>query len=119
MASRDRQSGSTHDHLRRSVEETAKRAQRVGGRIAQAVGETPELISLQRNDRALRSEMQETYEKIGKRVMLLYKRSKSETPFERYKTIRSELLKLEGLESEYRDNRAKLATVKRRIKRGR
>jgi hypothetical protein len=107
------------DNIRKSVEDTAKRAQRVGSRIAQAMAETPELISLQRNDRALRAEMSESYEKIGKRVMLLFKKSRSETPFERYKTIRGELLKLEGLESEYRENRSKLAEVKRQIKRGR
>jgi hypothetical protein len=112
-------SSNVTDNIRKGVEEATKRAQEVSGRIAQAMSETPEYISLQRNDRALRSEMEEIYQKIGKRVMLLYKRSQRETPFERYKTIRSELLKLEGLESEYRDNKAKLANVKRRIKKGR
>jgi hypothetical protein len=120
MAKRGQDASSTvTDNIRESVERATERAKKVGGRIAQAVGETPELVSLQRNDRALRSEMSECYEKIGKRVMLLYKRSKSETPFERYKTIHGELLKLEGLESEFRENKQKLSTVKRRIKKGR
>lgn len=120
MPRRSQQSSSSvTDNIRKSVDGATKRAQEVGGRIAQAVGETPELVSLQRNDRALRSEMSETYEKIGKRVMLLYKKSRNETPFERYKMIRDELLKLEGLENEYRENKAQLSTVKRRIKKGR
>jgi hypothetical protein len=113
------QSPRVSDGIRKGVERATKQAQKMGGRLAQAVGETPELISLQRNDRALRAEMSESYEKIGKRVMVLYKKSKQESPFERYKAIRTQLLKLEGLESEYRDNKAKLADVKRRIKRGR
>lgn len=112
MADRSRKSSNVSENIR-------KKARKVGGRIARAMEETPEFISLQRNDRALRSEMSEIYEKIGKRVMLLYKKSRGESPFERYKGIRSELLKLEGLEEEYRDNKAKLAEVKRKIRKGR
>lgn len=100
------------DNIRKSVESATRR-------VAQAVADTPEFISLQRNDRALRSEIGESYEKIGKRVMLLYKKARAESPFERYKTIREELLKLEGLEHEYRENRSRLAEAKRKIRRGR
>lgn len=108
------------DHIRESVEYTSDKAKEVGSRIARAVSETPEYISLQRNDRALRGEMSETLEKIGKRVQLLYKRSKDgATPFERYSSIRKELERMDRLETEYRDNKAKLADVKRQIRKGR
>lgn len=106
------QQSNVTENIRKSVEKATRR-------VAQAVADTPEYISLQRNDRALRSEMSESYEKIGKRVMLLYKKTRGETPFERYKSIREELLKLEGLENEYRENRSHLAEAKRKIKKGR
>jgi len=105
--------------IRKGIERATKEARKVGGRMSQAVSDTPEFISLQRNDRALEHEMTESYEKIGKRVVILHKRSKGESPFARYTAILDELEKLERLELEYRENKAQLAEVKRLIKKGR
>ena len=105
--------------IRKGLERAARQARRVGGRMSQAMSDTPEFISLQRNDRALQHEMNEIYEKIGKRVVLLHKRAKGESPFSRYTAILGELDRLEGLEREFRENKAQLAEVKRLIKKGR
>jgi hypothetical protein len=105
--------------IRKGLERAARQARRVGGRVSQAMADTPEFISLQRNDRALQHEMNEVYEKIGKRVVVLHKRSKGESPFSRYTAILGEIERLETLEREYRVNKAQLAEVRRLIKKGR
>ena len=105
--------------IRKGLERAARQARRVGGRVSQAMSDTPEFVSLQRNDRALEHEMNEIYEKIGKRVLILHKRSKGESPFAKYAPILSEIERLERLEREYRENKAQLAEVKRLIKKGR
>jgi len=110
---------STSDYIRKNIERAARRARKVGGRVAQAVAETPEFISLQRNDRALRSEMSECFERIGKRALLLHKRSKGKALFNRYSAVQKDLEKLERLEEEYRDNKSRLAELKRQLRKGR
>ncbi|MDH3216434.1 MAG: hypothetical protein OEN01_09110 [Candidatus Krumholzibacteria bacterium] len=105
--------------IRKGIEKAARQARKVSGRVAHAVAETPEFISLRRNDHALRSEMDDCYRTIGKRVQLLHKRSRGENPFNRFKAIMGALERLEYLEDEYRDNRARLTEVKRQMRRGR
>lgn len=104
------------DHIRDSVERAVDKTRKVGGKLANALSETPEYVSLQRNGRALKSELEESYIRIGKRARLLDKRAKGEGPFGRYKTIQRELERIDLLESEYRENKQQLASLKRRVK---
>jgi hypothetical protein len=56
---------------------------------------------------------------IGKRAMILHKRTRGESPFSRFPAILRELENLAGLEQEFRDNRVKLSQLRERMKRAR
>jgi hypothetical protein len=74
-------------------------------RVAQVVEEPRQLRQLRRNDRAIRSEMQDYYMAIGKRVANLHKRIRGESPLNRYKAILRDIEKVIRLEEEYKSNR--------------
>lgn len=103
------------NRIRKELEKAARGARKVGGRVANFVAETPEFVALKRNDRALRSEMDEHMRKIGRRAVTLSKRAK-QNPFRRFPTITRELEALARLEEEYRANRIRLNEVKREMK---
>jgi hypothetical protein len=102
--------------IQRTIEKAAKKTQKVGGKIAQAVSETPEYIALKRNERAIKSEIDDHLLAIGKRVMSLHKRAGDRVAFARYKTITDHLESLDQLHSEYRTNRIRLNEVRDQIK---
>jgi hypothetical protein len=95
-----------------AAKKTLKEARRVGRRVITAVADVPELVQLQRNDRALRSEMDDHLRSIGKRVLILHKRSRRESPFARFRAIMEELKALERVEEEYRSTRVRLKQVR-------
>jgi hypothetical protein len=102
------QATTTIDLAGEAIKQTIKGARR----IAHAASEVPELIQLQRSDRALRSEMDDHLRSIGKRVFFLHKRARGESPFARYPVIMEELDVLRGVTEEYRTNRVRLKQVR-------
>lgn len=102
--------------FKRGIESATRKAKEVGGKIAHVVSEVPELVSLQRNDRALRSEMDDELKKIGKGILNLHKRSRGRSPFLKYKTVMKHLENLDGLEKEYRSNKIRLNTLREELR---
>lgn len=99
-----------------SAKSAIDEVRRVGGRVAHVLAETPEFVQVTRNDRALRSEMDEHYRAIGKRVLMLHKRARAESPFARYRLIMKELEALTRVEEEYRSNRARMNELRQDIR---
>jgi hypothetical protein len=95
---------------------TVKKAQKLSGKIAHAVSETPEYIALKRNERAIKSEIDERLIAIGKRVTALHKRAGDKQLFARYKAITDQLDNLDQLYKEYRSNRVRLNELREEIK---
>jgi hypothetical protein len=104
--------------LRSAMDRAVAGAKRVGGRVAHAVAETPEYVATQRTDRALRSEIDDHLRSIGRRALILHKRSRGEPPFARFREITRELETVSKLEEEYRENRARLNDLRREMRRG-
>lgn len=102
--------------IQKSIGKTVKKAQKLSGKIAHAVSETPEYIALKRNERAIKSEIDERLLAIGNRVMSLHKRAGDNVVFSRYKAIKNELDSLDQLHKEYRSNRIRLNEVREEIK---
>lgn len=108
--------------VKKAAKKTGKKAKEIGGKLANAVAEAPAFLSLQRNDRAIRSEIDDELLAIGKRVRMLHKRNKAASkstslhPFARYKSILERLERLDRLESEYQENRVRLNEVRADIR---
>ena len=94
--------------LGKAVRTAARRIRGVGGRVATTVADTPELIVLQRDERALRTEIDAGMRNLGKRVLSLHKRSPGRSPFNRFRTITKEIEILADLEERLRSNRTRL-----------
>jgi hypothetical protein len=104
------------EKIQKKIGKAINRSQKVGGRIANAVSETPEYIMLKRNERAIKSEIDDHLVAIGKRVMALHKRAGDNIVFARYKTIKNHLEDLDQLHKEYRSNRVRLNEVSNSMK---
>jgi hypothetical protein len=102
--------------VQKTLEKTAKKARKLTGKIANAVSETPEYIALKRNERAIKSEIDEHLLAIGKRVMALHKRAGDNIVFTRYRAIKNHLDGLDQLHEEYRSNRVQLIELRKSIK---
>lgn len=111
----NRTNATASKRIRKELEKAAKGARKIGGRVANIMAETPEFVALVRNDRALRSEMDEHMRRIGRRALILHKRTKK-NPFDNFPVITRELETLTRLETEYRLNRVRLNEVKREMK---
>jgi hypothetical protein len=98
------------------IGKTVKKARKFGGKVANAVAETPEYVALSRNERAIKSEIDEHLRAIGRRVLALHKRAGDSVELARYKTIRNHLEDLDQLHKEYRSNRVRLNEVREQIK---
>jgi hypothetical protein len=104
------------DSLQKTIKKATKKAKKISGKIVDAVAETPELISLRRNEHAIRSEIDDQMLAIGKRVLSLHKRARKSSPFERYSTLMTHLDTLARLEKEYSSNRVQLNQLRERIR---
>jgi L-lactate utilization protein LutB len=102
--------------IQETLGKAVKKAQKVGGKLAQAVSETPEFIALKRNERAIKAEIDEHLQAIGKRVMALHKRAGDKVMFARYKAITEHLDSLDQLHKEFRTNRIRLNELREEIK---
>jgi len=106
--------------IRHAMDKAVTTARRVGKRVATKVVDTSEMIGLQRTDRALRGEIEDLEQTVGRRVYSLHRRAVmrgAESPFIRFKTILSDLDELRKLEHERQINREQMATL-REEKRG-
>jgi hypothetical protein len=104
------------ESIQKTFGTAVKKAQKVGGKIAHAVSETPEYIALSRNERAIKSEIDDNLRAIGRRVMALHKRAGDKLIFARYGAIQRHLDALNQLHKEYRSNRIRLNEVREEIK---
>ena len=102
--------------IQKTIGKTVKKAQKISGKIAHAVSETPEYIALKRNERAIKSEIDDRLIAIGKRVMALHKRAGDSLVFSRYEAIKQQLDNLDQLHKEYRSNRIRLNELRDDIK---
>ena len=104
------------EDAKKAARKVIKRAGKTGSQALHVLEETPELIQLQRTDRALRSEMDDHKRTIGNRVHSLHRRARGESPFVGFKTIMKELEALARVEEEYRLNRVHLNQLKERVR---
>jgi hypothetical protein len=104
------------DKIQEKLGKAVKKAQKVGGKLARAASETPEYIALKRNERAIKSEIDEQLLAIGKRVLALHKRAGDKAVFGRYKAISDRLDTVDQLHQEYRSNRIRLNEVRDQMK---
>jgi hypothetical protein len=102
--------------VRKTVNKAVGKVRKAGGRLAHTVAEAPELVSLHRNDRAIRSEMDDHLRAIGKRAFALHKRARGDSPFSRFETIMRELDTLVRLDEEFRSNRVRLKQLQEEIR---
>jgi hypothetical protein len=106
--------------LRHAVDKAMTTARKVGKKVATKVVDTSEMIGLQRTDRALRGEIEDLEQRVGRRVYTLHRRAVmrgAESPFIQFKAIVSDLDDLRTLEHERQVNREQMATL-REEKRG-
>ncbi|MGD8412599.1 MAG: hypothetical protein PVF33_00115 [Candidatus Latescibacterota bacterium] len=104
------------DKIQKKLGKAVQKAQKVGGKIARAASETPEYVALKRNERAIKSEIDEQLLAIGKRVLALHKRAGDKAVFGRYKAISNRLEAVDELHREYRSNRVRLNEVRAKMK---
>jgi hypothetical protein len=104
------------EKIQKMIGKAVRKARNVGGKVAQVVSETPEYIALSRNEKAIKSEIDDNLRAIGKRVMALHKKAGDSLVFARYRTISRHLDALDHLHKEYRSNRVRLNEVRQEIK---
>jgi hypothetical protein len=104
--------------VRKTVNKAIIKKRRAGGRVTQADAKSSELVVLRRNDRVLRTEMVYHMHAIGKRAFSLHKRARGDSPFSRFKSIMGHLDTLVLLEDEFRTTRARLARLRKELRRG-
>jgi hypothetical protein len=104
------------DKIQKKLGKAVNKAQKVGGKLARVASETPEYIALKRNERAIKSEIDEQLLAIGKRVLAIHKRAGDKAVFGRYKAILNRLDEVDQLHQEYRSNRVRLSEVRAQMK---
>jgi hypothetical protein len=101
--------------MQKTLDDMGRAAQKMGSRIARAAQETPQYIGLRRNERAIKSEIDDELLAIGKRVRALHRRAKN-SPFERYGDIMDRLAAIDRLDREYRETRVKLNQLREEMR---
>jgi hypothetical protein len=105
---------------KKAVEEMRKQAREAGTRIVRTLAETPELVRLERNERALKNEMDHHLRAIGLQVLRIHKRAKQKargkSPFADLGPTHEELKTTEKLGEDLQKNREKMARVREKIR---
>jgi hypothetical protein len=105
---------------KKAVDEMRKQAHKAGSRIVRTLTETPELVKLERNERAFKNELDHHLREIGLHALRIQKRARrkatAHNPFEDLGPINDELRIVEELQEELRKNREKMAKVREKIR---
>jgi len=116
MPTKEKNGAAKRSGVQKTMDEVSKRAQKMGSRIVQVAQETPQYISLRRQEHGIRAELDDELKAIGKRVRSLHRSAKKNSPFERYSAIMQHLETIERLEKEFSQVRVKLNTVKEEMR---